>query len=319
MQPAPGWDALDEALRGLYGDQQPVQFHTTVRYIEGGPDPLDGVSVYRADGHWHYVSYGLSELYDVPHEVPEWSGFGLELSFRLVDGGKDGPPRWPADLMQHLARSVFESGKSPGENDCLDLNGPLRAGFPTRLTAVAFRLDLRLRTLRTPNGKVSFVELVGLTPAELAACKCWRTDRVLELLPHVTDPERACRGDDDDFVQAVRAGSEREGAQTKWLYLDEMAIEAEGGSLVLCVGTSAVSELQALLPGRLCHNRPLGVQSPQMSWTFLPDEEVGFHADDETLFVALTPEAARSLAGALRDEAGDYRVAEAPNLVFRVG
>lgn len=43
----------------------------TVSHRLGGPDPLDYISMYRNMGctaqdiqeHWHYVSFGLSDLY----------------------------------------------------------------------------------------------------------------------------------------------------------------------------------------------------------------------------------------------------------------
>lgn len=41
------------------------------------------------------------------------SGFGFELTFRLKrEVGETAPPTWPAELMQGLARYVFQSGKS---------------------------------------------------------------------------------------------------------------------------------------------------------------------------------------------------------------
>ena len=86
---APGWDAIDEALAGAYGDQEPKHYGTIIKYSLGGPDPLDGVSVYEHAGppaHWHYVSYGLSELYQKESEDLELSGWGIELTFRLVRG-----------------------------------------------------------------------------------------------------------------------------------------------------------------------------------------------------------------------------------------
>lgn len=40
------------------------------------------------------------------------SGFGFELTFRLKkQAGETSPPSWPAELLQSLARYVFQSGK----------------------------------------------------------------------------------------------------------------------------------------------------------------------------------------------------------------
>ncbi|MFX7739968.1 suppressor of fused domain protein [Acinetobacter baumannii] len=42
-----------------------MHYGTVIKYMLGGPDPIDGVSVYRSENggaHWHYVTYGFSEL-----------------------------------------------------------------------------------------------------------------------------------------------------------------------------------------------------------------------------------------------------------------
>jgi len=40
------------------------------------------------------------------------SGFGFELTMRLKREPADtGPPTWPAELLQALARYVFQSGR----------------------------------------------------------------------------------------------------------------------------------------------------------------------------------------------------------------
>jgi len=46
----PGWDAINAALEPHYGDQEPLHWGTIVRWPMGGPDPLDGLSAYRAPG-----------------------------------------------------------------------------------------------------------------------------------------------------------------------------------------------------------------------------------------------------------------------------
>jgi hypothetical protein len=58
---APGWDAIDEALQRPYPEQEP-QHWATQRGIAFG-EALQGVSAYEAADHWHYISYGLSELF----------------------------------------------------------------------------------------------------------------------------------------------------------------------------------------------------------------------------------------------------------------
>ncbi|RMC11443.1 hypothetical protein DUI87_11562 [Hirundo rustica rustica] len=120
----PGLHGIYGECRRLYPDQpNPLQVTAILKYWLGGPDPLDYVSMYRNLGnpalnvpeHWHYVSFGLSDLYG-DNRVHEFtgtdgpSGFGFELTFRLKrETGESAPPTWPAELMQGLARYVFQS------------------------------------------------------------------------------------------------------------------------------------------------------------------------------------------------------------------
>ena len=75
-----GWDAIDAALSPWYSDQEPKHYGTIVPAMLGGNDPLQGISVYKnlePLPHFHYVTYGFSELYEKESEDPEYSGFGL--------------------------------------------------------------------------------------------------------------------------------------------------------------------------------------------------------------------------------------------------
>src|SRR5579884_4223990 len=92
---APGWDAIDAALRPIYGDREPYHVGTVIPYALGGPDPIHGISAYKNDApasHWHFVTYGFSELWAKESDDPDVSGFGFELTFRLARKVKDKKP-----------------------------------------------------------------------------------------------------------------------------------------------------------------------------------------------------------------------------------
>ena len=81
-----GFDAISEKLHALYPGQEGRFYGTVIPYFLGGNDPLDGVEVWKSEEgipHWHYVTYGFTELYQKECEDPEVSGFGFELTFRL--------------------------------------------------------------------------------------------------------------------------------------------------------------------------------------------------------------------------------------------
>src|SRR5262249_51972754 len=124
---SPGWDAIDAALEEVYGEVEPLHYGTIIKWRLGGPDPLDGVSVYESTAfdiaHWHYVSYGLTELYEKESVNADESGWGFELTFRLRRDSDDESaqaPIWPINMMQNLARYVFQSGATLAPGDHMD-------------------------------------------------------------------------------------------------------------------------------------------------------------------------------------------------------
>jgi hypothetical protein len=132
---ARGWNAIDAALRPLYGDQKPAHWAAVVPAMLGGQDPLQGISAYRSTfggaPHWHFVTYGFSELYEKESDDPETSGYGLELTCRVVDTEEGAePPKWVWSLLQNLARYVFRTGNVFEPNHSTTLNGPIRRRSP---------------------------------------------------------------------------------------------------------------------------------------------------------------------------------------------
>lgn len=62
-------------------------------------------------------SFGLSDLHgdgrvhNTTNRSDGPSGFGFELTFRLLkDSSESSPPLWPARMMQSLAKYVFKTG-----------------------------------------------------------------------------------------------------------------------------------------------------------------------------------------------------------------
>lgn len=166
-----GWNAITAAFSALYPGQEPRHFAPELPYALGGDEPLDGVSAYDAGDCWHIVSYGLSELYAKESDDPENSGFGFELTMKLSKNGlQDAEAELEncAALLQSLAQLCFEQEEviSPyeyiytGQEQGVDTDSLSKiCGFIT--------LPDPLGSLSTPNGRVDFVELVGVTNREL--------------------------------------------------------------------------------------------------------------------------------------------------------
>lgn len=198
---APGWDAIDAALRGLYGDQQP-------RHVGYNPPMalsanLQGCSAFRNRGHWHYISYGLSCLYRPdPADDPQTSGWGFELTMRVPDHGESDPPGWPFTMINELAKHVNGNAAPVATGHRIDLRAAV-TGHPnvpdapaTGLTVFAVTEDVELAAIDTPNGAVSFLQLVGITSAEKELMLAAGTASVLDDLAArdpmlLTDPDRS--------------------------------------------------------------------------------------------------------------------------------
>ena len=180
---APGWDALAAHLETAF-PAQPDRHWATGSVIPAQDGPT-GISAYRDDDAWCYVTFGLSDLFELfESEGPDedgvtWSGFGLELTMRVVDDAAD-PPVWPVVLLDQLGKLVYAHGTVFAHGHRLDAGKPITGGTPpTRLTAVAFAADPALPPLDGPLGRIEFVTVVGITADELARAKAATTDDVL--------------------------------------------------------------------------------------------------------------------------------------------
>jgi suppressor of fused len=189
---APGWDAIEAALAKLYPGIEP--FHVAPGpgpYLGGG---VQGISAYPAEGLWHLVTYGLSELYVKESANLEESGFGYELTFRIPrHEEQDRPPDWPFTLLENVAITQLE-GTDYRAGSRLYVGDPID-GDRSRLTVLAFTADLDLEPIETPNGRVEFLQLVGITEEEAELMRQSTTaDRLAALArvnPHlITDPSR---------------------------------------------------------------------------------------------------------------------------------
>ena len=173
---AVGWLSIDKEFDRLYPNQEPKHFAPPIHYMLGGPDPLDGISIYESTkqtNHFHYVTYGFSELYYDEEKVDgEFSKWGFELTFRLKPFSEDNEtPTWVIPLLQNIAKYVFSSGNWFEELHYMPANGPIRLDTETEITALLFVADPEIEKIQTPHGEVTFLQVVGITTAEFEALK----------------------------------------------------------------------------------------------------------------------------------------------------
>lgn len=194
-----GWDAITAAFEKRYPDQvDPLHFGTLISWQLGGNDPLKGISVYDGGDYWHFVTYGFSELYEKEWENKEYSGFGFELTMKLkkasavlgtvqgdtagegqsIDGqahsaanpAGDDEIRCAAGVLQALGRYSFEDSAvfRPYEYIYTGQESGMDSKGISKLTGFVTVPD-EAGAIETPNGRVEFVQLVGMSDRELMA------------------------------------------------------------------------------------------------------------------------------------------------------
>lgn len=172
---AQGWDAITEECERAYPDQKnPKHYGVVISYRFGGNDPLDGVSVYDAGDYWHFVTYGLSELYEKESDIKEISGYGMEFTFKLKKDtyeNEENEIKCVWGILQSIARITFTKGELFNVFEYLYTGQTVGIDFNQKSNITGFITvpDDKFREIDTPNGKVCFVEFIGVTDNELKA------------------------------------------------------------------------------------------------------------------------------------------------------
>ena len=195
---AAGWEAITEECERVYPDQKdPKHYGAIIKWRLGGPDPLDGISIYDGGDYWHFVTYGMTELYDKESEDKQWSGYGMEFTFRLKkynDMNEEAEIKNICGVLQQIARITFKSGEifNPFEFLYTGQTEGIDAGQLSNITGFITVPDPDLQPLNTDNGRVEFVEFIGATDKELMAIRTKETDvrSLYEKIGDVTDYHR---------------------------------------------------------------------------------------------------------------------------------
>lgn len=172
---AQGWDAITNECERVYPNQKnPKHYGTLVSYRLGGNDPLDGISVYDGGDYWHFVTYGLSELYDKESDIEEVSGYGMEFTFKLKKDNyenEENEIQCVCGILQSIARITFTKGELFNVYEYLYTGQTtgIDSKQKSNITGFITVPDDKFKEINTPNGKVCFVEFVGVTDNELKA------------------------------------------------------------------------------------------------------------------------------------------------------
>lgn len=174
-----GWKAIENAFAAVYPNQDdPKHYGTLIPWSLGGDDPLDGVSIYDGGDYWHFVTFGLSELYEKETDDPEYSGYGMEFTLRLKKGcynaeDEENELRCIVGIFQKIAKITFNSGELFQANEYLYTGQKMGMDVNQRSQITGFIMvaDTKVDGIDTPNGRVDFVEFIGATDNELIKLK----------------------------------------------------------------------------------------------------------------------------------------------------
>lgn len=199
---APGWAALDRVGLTFYPGQTPHQFTSTTGYDLSSSSPLPAICVWEGQGpaHWHYVTYGLTELFEKSSPDADLSGFGFEVTLRIERAeGEEQPPTWPIALLQGIGGYALGGHGGLDSGHLIDLGDALRPAVDGRpsseLTGLVVVPDAVFGKVDTQFGSVLFLQLYGVTSGELEAMQNWTMERKVGLVRDVdplgiTRPER---------------------------------------------------------------------------------------------------------------------------------
>lgn len=172
---AQGWDAITKECERIYPNQtNPKNYGTLINWKLGGNDPLEGISIYDGGDYWHFVTYGLSELYEKESNNQDISGYGMEFTLKLKKDNyedEEAEIKCICGILQAIARITFTKGELfkayeylyTGQTTGIDTK------MESNITGFITIPDNNFNSINTPNGTVDFVEFIGVTNEELLA------------------------------------------------------------------------------------------------------------------------------------------------------
>ena len=172
-----GWDAITAEAERVYPNQEkPKHYGALIKWKFGGPDPLDGISIYDGGEYWHFITYGLTELYEKETDNKEYSGYGMEFTFKLKKDNyenEESEIKCICGILQQIAKITFTNGEifKPYEYLYTGQTEGIDSKKKSNITGFITIPDTNFKTINTENGKVIFVEYIGVTNAELLALK----------------------------------------------------------------------------------------------------------------------------------------------------
>ena len=132
----------------------------------------------------------MTELFEKSSPDADVSGFGFEVTLRIPrEADEERPPSWPIPLLQGVGHYALSGHGSLDTGHLIDLGGSLaptpEGGAPSLLTGLVAVPDAMFGKVDAPFGSILFLQLYGLTAAELEAMSSWTMERKVGLVQEV--------------------------------------------------------------------------------------------------------------------------------------
>jgi Suppressor of fused protein (SUFU) len=191
VAPAPtGWAFIEALFAELYPGQTPkhAALHIAPQHdLRLGRASVEGTHVYDAGPAWHYVTLGLTELYDQSDASLGPNGIRCELSMRVAKRESTEPPLWPVAFLGKIASHVSQG--SVLAQSVSFRTGPI-AGAPAGagLEGAVALLDPTITPRPGPFGKVGVILLVGLSGRQVDEIKQGGSAKLIAAI--AADPQK---------------------------------------------------------------------------------------------------------------------------------
>lgn len=333
---AAGRDAIDAALDRLYPPDIVDLRATPPPRPDGTASSLVEVAIFPGRGtgrsHWHYISYGLSEIFDKQTNDLSTSGFGLELTLRLARGPEDQPPLWPVSMLVRVADYVFDEGFVVAPLHTMGLETIGLRPEPS-LAALVFADEPLLPPIQSVHGRLRFVQAFGITEEEEDLIRRWSVrgflDEVrMETSLLVTDPTRRSVLSHADRRRVIEARVQADGSSQEVEVMADLVVRAGigmGAAVELDMPAAKSAHILAtLLRGRLPYQRQLVLVCSQddiqrvIFVSTMPGHEAYSISDGDQVHLGVPPERIQQLASDLMSGRHDLGWDWFPELRVRV-
>ncbi len=183
---SPRYDHFGQVLEGLEPDLAELSHVVDDDDDSGSIEPFEVARVFRNTAepeHWHYVTFGLSDLYGRTREIDtDFSGLGFELTMRVA-AEDETPPYGPLNALREMARYVYSSKRIFERGQYIDAGGPVAPG--SNLEGFAVTLDTQLGVVKSLSGRVEMLQVFGLTRDELEWVKDNDPETLLRVMARV--------------------------------------------------------------------------------------------------------------------------------------